>query len=105
MTLDEVKNYKSLQSYKYFISGCALEVGWKTYYNPGSSTDGDKVVLVLGKVRHSYSANRPPLYPWVIIKHSGAVVLAHCTCIAGLAETCHMLEPFYIGSRLLSMLT
>ena len=89
MTLDEVKNYKSLQSYKYFISGWVLEVGWKTYYNPGSSTDGaDKVVLVLGKVRHSYSANKPPLYPWVIIKHSGAIVLAHCTCMAGLAETC-----------------
>ena len=50
MTLDEVKNYKSLQSYKYFISGCVLEVGWRTFYDPGSSTDGDKVVLVLGKV-------------------------------------------------------
>ena len=35
VTLDEVKNYKSLQSYKYFTSGWVLEVEWKKYREEG----------------------------------------------------------------------
>lgn len=61
-----------------------LDVEWKSY----SSTDGEYVVLIRGKVRHSYSSSKSPLLPWMIIKQSGAVVVAHCTCTAGLAETC-----------------
>ena len=83
VTHDEVKNYKSLLSYKYFVSGWVLEVAWKAYGDSQSP-----FVLVKGKVRHSYSTNKPPLYLWVIIKQSGAVLLGHCTCMAGLAETC-----------------
>ena len=80
-TLEEVKNYKSLQSYKYFTSGWVLEVKWKKYSNEG-------VVLIIGKVRHSYAASKTPLQPWVLVRCSGAVLVAHCTCMAGLAETC-----------------
>ena len=29
-----------------------------------------------------------PLNPWVIIKNSDTVVCGHCTCMAGLGETC-----------------
>ena len=46
------------------------------------------MVVVLGKVRHSYAARRSPLKPWVIIRTNGTVGVAHCTCMAGLAETC-----------------
>ena len=50
VTMEEVKNYKSLQSFKYFTSGWVLDVEWKSY----SLTDGaENVVLVHGKVRHS----------------------------------------------------
>ena len=47
MTLEEVKNYKSLQNLKYFTSGWVLEIEWKEYPT-------DNIVLLLGKVRHSY---------------------------------------------------
>ena len=29
-----------------------------------------------------------PLKVWVAIKHSGEIICAHCTCMAGLRETC-----------------
>ena len=52
VTLEEVKNYyKSLQSFKYFTSGWVLEIEWKKY--PTNS-----IVLLLGKVRHSYAASK-----------------------------------------------
>ena len=50
--------------------------------------DGSSVVLVTGKVRHSFTASKPPLQPWVIIRYSGVVLVGRCTCMAGLAETC-----------------
>lgn len=28
------------------------------------------------------------LTPWIIIKENGSVSSAHCTCVAGLSETC-----------------
>ena len=77
VTLEEVKNYKSLQSFKYFASGWVLEVEWNEY----------SIVLILGKVRHSYAASKAPLRPWVLVRSNGAVLVAHCTCMAGLAET------------------
>ena len=36
----------------------------------------------------SYAASKPPLQPWVLVHCSGTVLIAHCTCLAGLAETC-----------------
>ena len=51
------------------------------------------MVVVLGKVRHSYAASKSLLKPWVIIQTNGTVEVAHCTCMAGLAETCsHICE-------------
>jgi len=81
VTLEEVKNYKSLQSFKYFTSGWVLEVEWKEYSK-------ENIVLILGKVRHSYAASKTPLRPWVLVRSNGTILVAHCTCMAGLAETC-----------------
>ena len=79
VTLEEVK--KSLLSFKYFTSGWVLEVEWKKYAVEG-------VVLIIGKVRHSYAANKTPLRPWILVRSNGSIIVAHCTCMAGLAETC-----------------
>ena len=68
-----------MQSYKYFTSGWVIEHKWKTY---------NDVSLITGKVNHSYSVSSTPMQPWVIAKHNGAVVCGHCTCMAGLGETC-----------------
>jgi len=80
VTLEEVKNFKSLHSYKYFIAGWVAEHRWKQFKD---------CCLVIGKVsHHSYAVSSAPLTPWVIIRSSGAVACGHCTCMAGLGETC-----------------
>ena len=74
-----MKNYRSLQSYKYFTAGWVVEHKWKLF------TD---CCLVVGRVNHSYTLSSPALQPWAIIRSSGAVACGHCTCMAGLGETC-----------------
>lgn len=37
---------------------------------------------------HSRRLCEPPLTPWVILTPSGQVCSAHCTCMAGVAESC-----------------
>ena len=81
VTLEQAKNYKGLDSYSYFSCGWVLSTKWKLYTE-------EEIVLVVGKVRHSYAATKDPPKPWVLIKCSGAVLVGHCTCMAGLAETC-----------------
>ena len=69
-TLGEVKNYNSPQSFKYFTSGWVLDMEWKKYQE-------DSIVLILGKVRHSYAASKPPLRPWIFVHCNGMVLVAH----------------------------
>ena len=42
----------------------------------------------MSEVKHSYASSKPPLHPWVLVRNTGAVLVGHCTCMAGLAETC-----------------
>ena len=79
VTKEEVKNYKSLESYRYFVAGWVQQTNWKVY---------NSVVLIRGRVKHSFRVSQPPLQPWIIIQKNGTVVCGHCTCMAGLAETC-----------------
>ena len=79
VTLEEVKNFKSLQSYKYFTAGWVIDHRWRIF---------NEVCLIVGKVNHSYTMSSALLNPWVIIKNSGTVMCGHCTCMAGLGETC-----------------
>ena len=79
VTLEEVKNYKSITAYKYFIDGWVLDTRWKGY---------NDIFLLVGRVKHSYSASKLPLQPWAAIRKNGTIECGHCTCMAGLAETC-----------------
>ena len=76
-----MRNYKSLDAYKYFVDGWVLETLWKFY----STSD---TFLLIGKVQHFYALRETPLKPWVAIRKNGMVECGHCTCMAGLAETC-----------------
>ena len=76
-TLEQVQNYKSLDSYKCFIAGWVIEHKWKIV---------NDCCLVIGNVNHSYALSATPLHPWVVVKSSGVVVCGHCTCMAGLSE-------------------
>ena len=39
-------------------------------------------------MRHSQSLSKPPLKAWLLAKKEGEIVVGHCTCMAGLGETC-----------------
>ena len=81
--LGRSKEFKSLQSYKYFTAGWVIDHRWKIF---------NEVYLIVGKVNHSYAMSSAPLNQWVIIKNHGTVVYGHCTCI----EQTHI----YIENRL-----
>ena len=77
--LGRVKNFRSLQSYKYFTAGWVIDHRWKTF---------NEVHLIVGKVNHSYAISLALLNPWAVINNNGTVVCGNCTCMAGLGETC-----------------
>ncbi|XP_057310950.1 uncharacterized protein LOC130648858 [Hydractinia symbiolongicarpus] len=74
-----MENYKSLQAYQYFISGWVQTI--KHIHFPGG-------VVFFADVRPSYRTTEEPYHPWVAVAKSGKVVAGHCTCMAGLGETC-----------------
>lgn len=40
------------------------------------------------KVKHSQRMNDPPLNVWVLANSDGHISCGHCTCVAGLTESC-----------------
>ncbi|KAG8198011.1 hypothetical protein JTE90_001851 [Oedothorax gibbosus] len=78
-TAECFKFYKSLEAYNQFACGWVSDV---------SSTKINGLCLVLGKVRHSQSLSDKPVQPWVIATVDGVIESAHCTCMAGLGESC-----------------
>ncbi|XP_070384023.1 uncharacterized protein [Dermacentor albipictus] len=79
-TLEEMKAYKSLESHNYFTSGWVKTLSAKRL-------QGEKVLL-LGEVNHSQRLGERPLKVWILCKDGGAVLTAHCTCMAGVGEAC-----------------
>lgn len=39
-------------------------------------------------MKHSQKMNEPPLQVWILANMDGKIICAHCTCVAGLSETC-----------------
>lgn len=78
-TLVELKAYKSLQSYNYFISGFVQDIKHLKI--------SDKS-LFLAKVKHSQRMNEASLMPWIITDKDGSIISGHCTCMAGVGEVC-----------------
>ena len=74
-TLAELKAYKSLQAYNYFVSGFVQDIG-QVCINGKS--------VFLGKVKHSQRMTDPCLRPWLIVENDGSISSAHCTCMAGM---------------------
>ncbi|KAL3884911.1 hypothetical protein ACJMK2_025010 [Sinanodonta woodiana] len=90
-TLEQFKSYKSLEAYNYVVSGWIDHVN--TYKPEGCAN-----VIVTAKVSHSQRLNAKPLEPWMIASPQGTVLSAHCTCMAGLVESCSHVAAllFYI---------
>ena len=70
-----MKNYKSLQAHKYFLSRCDQNV----IYVILSSGN----VLLMCDIRLSYRTSDKPHKPWIALSKSGYVIPGHCTCMTG----------------------
>ncbi|WAR18836.1 hypothetical protein MAR_000674 [Mya arenaria] len=78
-TREELRCYKGLDAYNQFVSGFVSDVG--------SCIINDKSV-VTAKFLHSQRLNEKSLRPWIIAERDGPIIAGHCTCMAGLGETC-----------------
>lgn len=89
-TREALKAYKSMEGHNYLTSGWVQEPCVKVLAN------GRRVVL--GKVRHSQAFYENALEPWLLVTEDGAVLAAHCTCMAGLGEACSHIAAvlFYV---------
>ncbi|XP_065091286.1 uncharacterized protein LOC135712257 [Ochlerotatus camptorhynchus] len=74
-----MKNRRSMDGYKKFESGFVHSV-------QGTVREGYHVVV--GKVIHSMELREGMLKPWIILDQRGNIIYAHCTCVAGISETC-----------------
>ncbi|XP_057699560.1 zinc finger protein 613-like isoform X2 [Corythoichthys intestinalis] len=77
---ESLKNLKSLEAYKHFVAGWVKQV--LVHKNSAG------IYLVLGKVVHSQHLSETPQSPWFAAQPSGTILCGHCTCMAGLGETC-----------------
>lgn len=84
-TKQELKAYKSLDGYKYFVDGWVSDV---LVLPLVSSCRTDDVFLSSCKVKHSQRLSIGPVQPWVAVEKEGLVICAHCNCMAGLGEAC-----------------
>ncbi len=80
-TGESLKAYKSLDAYNYYINGWIEKSAVFKLPSPNS-------YLALGSVKHSQSLSATSAKPWLAVKSRGTVVVAHCTCMAGLGEAC-----------------
>ncbi|KAJ8259260.1 hypothetical protein COCON_G00182720 [Conger conger] len=46
------------------------------------------IFVITGHVNHSQALNTKATCPWIVVQEIGTVVMAHCTCMAGLGEVC-----------------
>ncbi|XP_076034152.1 uncharacterized protein LOC143020978 [Oratosquilla oratoria] len=78
-TSEDLKNFKALDAYNQFVSG------WVRDRTTCILNDRS---LVKAKVLHSQRLREKPLLPWFIADKEGCILAAHCTCMAGLGESC-----------------
>ncbi len=81
-TQQQLRAYKSLEAYKYFVDGWISNVS----VVPVSTCPG--AFLVTACVKHSQKLSATLVKPWVAVKQIGTVLCCHCTCMAGLGEAC-----------------
>ncbi|XP_074025777.1 uncharacterized protein [Leptinotarsa decemlineata] len=80
-TNQQMKAYKSLTGYKYFEAGFVHDCEAKSM--------GEHIV-VIATVKHSQRMNNLPVQVWIIFEKYGAIISAHCTCMADHSEVHHI---------------
>ena len=77
-TQEQLLSWKQLEAYKYFESGFV-----RTVFAVGFGQGDQKCCLLKAKVNPSQRTADQAHEAWIIVRLSGLVVSAHCTCMAG----------------------
>ena len=81
-TREAMKSRKSLEAHNQFISGWVRTI--LCYEIPST-----KLKILKADVMPSQRLNDPPHTPWISLNcETASVINAHCTCMAGLGESC-----------------
>ena len=77
-TQEQLLSWKQLDAFNYFEAGYV-----RTVFSMGFGHAGGRCVLLKAKVNPSQRSPDDAQQAWIIAKHNGEVVSAHCTCMAG----------------------
>jgi hypothetical protein len=72
---EAMENWRSLDAYKFFVSGWIQSVVHKKLISGN--------IIFRADVKPSYRVNDKPHHPWVALTKDGPVAAAHCDCMAG----------------------
>ena len=87
-TKDKLKAYKCTEGYKYSVNGWVGKVLVHQVRHCSGEGVLKQVTIVSASVKQSQRLSDTPLKPRVAAEMTGTVICAHCTCMAGLGETC-----------------
>ncbi|XP_051801043.1 uncharacterized protein LOC127533052 isoform X2 [Acanthochromis polyacanthus] len=79
-TAKQMKAWKSMDSYNFFVCGWIKEVGVNILK--------DKSCIIKSRVKHLQCLSKTPTHTWLLIKEDGKIITVNCDCMAGLAESC-----------------
>ena len=77
----DLNDYKNSKAYSYHKSGWLQPL---LYHNLAVSN----FCIQKGDCRKSQSVNKPFHKIWIILEKSAKIRSCHCTCVAGIGETC-----------------
>eukprot|EP00794_Sanderia_malayensis_P019455 gene19455-biopygen14438 len=81
---NDLSDYKQSKAYSYFSQGW---LGQLQFNNIGGTS---KLCLLRGSCRPSQRINDPPHKLWICLeKQTGKILCTHCTCMAGMSQTCN----------------
>ena len=76
-----MKAYKSLESYKYVLSGLVFDIQVKRINNGN--------YLIRATIQHrQIMFTETPNNAWIRVKADGEILYGHCSCMVGLGEVC-----------------
>ena len=82
-TFEQLKAYRSMEAFNFLING------WVTNILVVScNASRPKFFILMALVKHSQRLTVPAVKVWVATKNDGEVMCAHCSCMAGLGESC-----------------
>ncbi|XP_019861952.1 PREDICTED: uncharacterized protein LOC109590481 [Amphimedon queenslandica] len=82
-TQEQLMSWKQLEAYNYYKSGHVRTIFCR-FFGRG----GRKFVLLKALVNPSQKSPDKANSAWVITKPDGTIICGHCTCMAGLGESC-----------------